>query len=552
MGEECDGGEDGVPPAAEEEKREEKDPCTKLAWKEIGIGSCRRGLRFEVELCSTHTTFSTRGLTVDDGRELAVVNEPELGSGPAELDEELEDLCEYRKREGEAVQAMRFGEEWHVKIISSDVDTGDKRDRCGPYIHYGCTWVYRTKHMTVDLGKRLWGTSSPAYGLHDKIEGSLDIMLNSLRISALQSNTLFMHHAVSLPLSSHPTEGDEYPFVIPIPSEITLQGVTALTPPSFYRLHLGVTEEITYSLKVLMTRQATRMTFKHEPTESQIIPILYFPKTRPSDPPLADIPKPLSDRDPHFESPNVNIAEHVDTFPLSPRWSSALSHSKQPLTGLENFQNSVFFSIPAPQSFASGEPIPFFLSLVFPNSPAQASLYAKTITVTLMKQLTVRSAKSHLRKLFSRSKVSPSRFSSPKNSRTSTPLHSRSASPVPLEDDSDDAGSHSDASSSSSELDAYGPPVVRRWKLTSGHLETCSEYSEGVYLLRGWISAGELGRGCSRQVGQIGRLQYFLVVEIASPASMEDHIPAFHLLGDDESGAAVDGWDPHSIPHQQK
>ncbi|KAJ3823162.1 hypothetical protein F5880DRAFT_1482746 [Lentinula raphanica] len=363
---------------------------------------------------------------------------------------------------------------------------------------HGPTWVYRTKHMTVDLGKRLWGTSSPAYGLHDKIEGSIKLtghhaeLVEDISVTleghlstivladggVARSNTLFMHHAVSLPLSSHPTEGDEYPFVIPIPSEITLQGVTALTPPSFYRLHLGVTGEITYSLKVLMTRQATRMTFKHEPTESQIIPILYFPKTRPSDPPLADIPKPLSDRDPHFESPNVNIAEHVDTFPLSPRWSSASSHSKQPLTGLENFQNSVFFSIPAPQSFASGEPIPFFLSLVFPNSPAQASLYAKTITVTLMKQLT---------------------------------------------------------------LDAYGPPVVRRWKLTSGHLETRSEYSEGVYLLRGWISAGELGRGCSWQVGQIGRLQYFLVVEIASPASMEDHIPAFHL--EKEIEITTDCWE---------
>ncbi|KAJ3993482.1 hypothetical protein F5050DRAFT_1577553 [Lentinula boryana] len=376
---------------------------------------------------------------------------------------------------------------------------------------HGPSWVYRTKHMTIDLGRRFWGTSSPAYGLHDKIEGLVKLtghhpeLIEDISVTleghlattvladggVARSNTLFMHHAVSLPLSSHPAEGDEYPFVISIPSEITLQGVTALTPPSFYRLHLGVTGEIVYSLKVTMTRQATRMSFKHEPTESQTIPILYFPKTRPSDPPLADIPKPLSDRDAHFTSPSVNIAEHVDTFPLSPRWSYASSHAKHPLTP---FQNSVFFSIPAPQSFASGEPIPFFLSLVFPDSPAQASLYTKTITVTLMKQLTVRSAKSHLRKL-----------------------------------------------SSSADLDAYGPPVVRRWVLTSGHLETRSEYSEGVYLLRGWISAGELGRGCSWQVGRIGRLQYFLEVEIASPASMEDHIPAFHL--EKEVEITTDCWE---------
>ncbi|KAJ3787744.1 hypothetical protein GGU11DRAFT_675523 [Lentinula aff. detonsa] len=376
---------------------------------------------------------------------------------------------------------------------------------------HGPSWVYRTKHMTIDLGRRFWGTSSPAYGLHDKIEGLVKLtghhpeLIEDISVTleghlattvladggVARSNTLFMHHAVSLPLSSHPAEGDEYPFVIPIPSEITLQGLTALTPPSFYRLHLGVTGEIAYSLKVTMTRQATRMSFKHEPTESQTIPILYFPKTRPSDPPLADIPKPLSDRDPHFTSPSVNIAEHVDTFPLSPRWSYASSHAKHPLTP---FQNSVFFSMPAPQSFASGEPIPFFLSLVFPDSPAQASLYTKTITVTLMKQLTVRSAKSHLRKL-----------------------------------------------SSSADLDAYGPPVVRRWVLSSGHLETRSEYSEGVYLLRGWISAGELGRGCSWQVGRIGRLQYFLEVEIASPASMEDHIPAFHL--EKEVEITTDCWE---------
>ncbi|KAJ3813688.1 hypothetical protein EV368DRAFT_45971 [Lentinula lateritia] len=367
---------------------------------------------------------------------------------------------------------------------------------------HGPSWVYKTKHMSIDLGRRLWGTSSPAYGLHDKIEGSIKLsgphpeLIEDISVTLegnlvttvlgdggiARSNTLFMHHAIFLPLSSHPAAGDEYPFFISIPSEITLQGVTALTPPSFYRLHLGVTGEISYSLKYDLGYR--KCLFSNLPSRySQAISILYFPKTRPSDPPLADIPKPPSDRDPHFESPSVNISEHVDTFPLSPRWSPASSHAKHPLTDLEASKHSIFFSIPAPQSFASGEPIPFFLSLVFPDSPAQAALYTKTITVTLMKQLTVRSAKSPLRKLFSRSKS----------------------------------------------------------RLTSGHLETRSEYSEGVYLLRGWISAGELGRGCSWTVGQIARLQYFLVVEIASPAWMEDHIPSFHL--EKEIEITTDCWE---------
>lgn len=72
---------------------------------------------------------------------------------------------------------------------------------------------------------------------------------------------------------------------------------------------------------------------------SKIIPILYFPKTRPMDPPLASIPKPPSDYL-QSASPNVHLSEHVDTFPLTPQWSS--SHAKRASLGLERFKKSVF------------------------------------------------------------------------------------------------------------------------------------------------------------------------------------------------------------------
>jgi len=77
--------------------------------------------------------------------------------------------------------------------------------------------------------------------------------------------------------------------------------------------------------------------------------------------------------------------------------------------------------------------------------------------------------------------------------------------------------------------------------LTTGHLQTQSEYAEGVYLFRGWISAGELGRGCSWQVGQVARLQYFLEIEIDTPASMEEHLPTFRL--EKEVEITTDCWE---------
>lgn len=44
------------------------------------------------------------------------------------------------------------------------------------------TWTYQTKHMAIDLGRRLWQTSSPTYGLNDKIEGSIKLSEHPIHI----------------------------------------------------------------------------------------------------------------------------------------------------------------------------------------------------------------------------------------------------------------------------------------------------------------------------------------------------------------------------------
>lgn len=77
-----------------------------------------------------------------------------------------------------------------------------------------------------------------------------------------------MAQTVSVPLAHHPGQGDEYSFIVPIPSEVTVQGIKQLAPPSFYRVHVGMTGEIAYSLRISMTAHGNRGPFKRESDET--------------------------------------------------------------------------------------------------------------------------------------------------------------------------------------------------------------------------------------------------------------------------------------------
>jgi len=35
-------------------------------------------------------------------------------------------------------------------------------------------WVYKTDHMCVNMGPRLWGLHTPSYGLNGNVEGSIN------------------------------------------------------------------------------------------------------------------------------------------------------------------------------------------------------------------------------------------------------------------------------------------------------------------------------------------------------------------------------------------
>lgn len=65
----------------------------------------------------------------------------------------------------------------------------------------GLTWTYQTKHMAIELGRRLWQTSSPTYGLNDKIEGSIKLSGHPAHIehiSVTVNSLIYLNHELYL------------------------------------------------------------------------------------------------------------------------------------------------------------------------------------------------------------------------------------------------------------------------------------------------------------------------------------------------------------------
>ncbi|KAF5386881.1 hypothetical protein D9615_001685 [Tricholomella constricta] len=179
----------------------------------------------------------------------------------------------------------------------------------------------------------------------------------------------------------------ERPFSIAIPSVVTIGERTTLTPPSFFSFHQNVVCEISYVVIFKMTRKANALKSKDEMSvlhPRKTVPILYLPKSSPSDPPLTSIPR--LPRGMQHSASLPGIFERVKTVALAP----AHSPSGKGKFNLEQFGKCIHLSLPSPQCFTSGELIPFTLSLVFPKDPVLASLLAPTTQIHLFKRLIVR------------------------------------------------------------------------------------------------------------------------------------------------------------------
>ncbi|KAF8078141.1 hypothetical protein FPV67DRAFT_1775426 [Lyophyllum atratum] len=267
-----------------------------------------------------------------------------------------------------------------------------------------CEWIIETKHMKINMGFRMWGLETPSYGLGGEIEGTIKFsgvqhrvervtatLLGNLTISLTQHGTFAGDSVV--PILSHSVElydsaktnswmwDQERPFSITIPSVANIHGQKSSTPPSSFFFHQNVVCEISYALKVQMVRKGMSFNNKHE---TKTIPILYLPKSSPTDPPLTSIPR--LPRGLEHSASLLGIFERVKTVTLSP----AYGPSNKAKLSLEQFSKCVNLSIPSPQCFTSGELIPFTLSLIFPKEPVLASLLAPTAQIHLLKRLLVR------------------------------------------------------------------------------------------------------------------------------------------------------------------
>ncbi|KAF8919635.1 hypothetical protein CPB85DRAFT_1429719 [Mucidula mucida] len=369
-------------------------------------------------------------------------------------------------------------------------------------------WVCETKHMKIDLGPHIWGLSSPSYGLNGTVIGSVKFLEQRQNVEAVtvsfegrlttfrpyrgtSSDTTSCIISRTFPLyvsccGSTFNWDEEHTFSIPIPNEInTPGGGTAPTPPSYNCYFYGSAMEVAYSIKIDMVHKGSNMMRKHE---TKVIPVYYLPKSQPSEPPLSVIPRPsrLSEETDVY----LHWLDRVHTIPVVPSWAN----SKCKLE-LASFAQSVFFSIPHPLQYCSGEDIPFAISFVFPTDPALAKLLTRCIRVILLKRITFGTKKKG--------------FSGAKG-------------------DDPDSLQHNE------------------WVLTSGTLKYQNEFAEGVRLLRGYIRAGGCGKETSWSVDSIG-VQYVLRVAVTPPKPLADHIPNFQseLVVD----VTTDHWGP--LPHRE-
>jgi len=247
-------------------------------------------------------------------------------------------------------------------------------------------WIYESDHMVINLGSQSWGLHAPTYGLNGTIQGSVTfkggptyVELVTATLEGKIKTVVVCRQTMHTVLSRTVTLYAPYPgnftwhqtqnFSIPFPVEVFTQNGTSKLPPSFASYDYPPLRcEVSYVLRLDMVRKGMR---RHE---SRTIPVLYLPKSRPANPPVANIPMPSS----RFACVPFCREKCVKTMPLTPKAPKEVDLS-----------GSIYLSLPSPLSFTSGESIPFILSLVFPNAPVLVRLLAPHVRLGLFQRIRV-------------------------------------------------------------------------------------------------------------------------------------------------------------------
>ncbi|KAL5529317.1 hypothetical protein ACEPAG_5302 [Sanghuangporus baumii] len=248
-------------------------------------------------------------------------------------------------------------------------------------------YTYRSKHITVNLGPKIWGTSIPIYGNNASVDGILSLSGDLRGVTAMYiklegtvtntyterglitgSSSVDVLETCSSFATLAPNEWSEgRPFSITFP--VTVVGKYNPLPPSAIMYHPGVTCAVRYRLKVKIFRKGLRR------NESIKIPLLYLPRTFAKGPLLSHNPN-IPNDNPN-QRMSCNYSQGLHSVPLRGS-SKRLSIDNAP---------SIVLTLPSTLSFACYDSIPLSLSV----HPAQNAAIVKLLLSAAKIQLVKRS-----------------------------------------------------------------------------------------------------------------------------------------------------------------
>ncbi|TDL27251.1 hypothetical protein BD410DRAFT_761961 [Rickenella mellea] len=253
-------------------------------------------------------------------------------------------------------------------------------------------YVYGTPHLELNLGPKIWGTPNPSYGRNASVEGvvtikgSLDKIIRATarlegKIVTLASERGLITSSLNLSIvsvradiyPSHPNASAQYSFSLPFPTYVS--GKNYLLPPTCSIYHPGITCDITYELRIDLTRKGMR---RHETIRALLnfLPRSYARAAIPT-----SIPCFLGD--PSCPSWAHAMSSGFKVIQIEPKWTQNCEQSH--CSGIPR----AFLTLPAPTSYPATRPIPLSLTILCPNSPALTKLLLPTIRILLVRRSTL-------------------------------------------------------------------------------------------------------------------------------------------------------------------
>lgn len=356
-----------------------------------------------------------------------------------------------------------------------------------------CEWIFETKHFRINLGRKMWKLNSPTYGLHGRIDGSIELLDPACNVESIQAtiegrlkiscsdrrvpveNSLFLSQSFDIP---YDPELPETSFSIPIPAFSGQEGKKVRAPPSFYFSEANYVVEVAYYCRFNLSWKNK----KRRKSDSRLIGFYYLPKTSPIAPPICDLP-PASR---HRENPPLFLQspDRISSFPIPPTLQIKGQPTPYQAAKLKGFRDAVYLSLPNPTTYTSGQEMPFMLSLSFHDDPYMADLLCESVAIHLYKRIGVVS----------------------RNTK--------------------DGGS-----------EYYNE---RNVLVSSATLRKNSGWAEGVIVLKGEIQTGSAGAETSWSLPENAHVKYIFRISLRPPPNLAAHVPAF--IHEEEINICTSSW----------